>query len=167
MTPPPGGESLKEGILMTTAPYSGKVFGFPHHRCAFVDAVKENGTRVSPPQIIDKKGGPNDSAKYRFHPLNDSGAFILVFLLQRVDTDVIKQAYMSEYGITDETVANADIKALIDDLKGRGLIKEVARQTRQHEVPQVKTDQHFGAILPIDFGVNLNQMGGYRIKIPT
>jgi hypothetical protein len=161
---------------MATAPYSGKVFELgkkddtfeDKKRLTFVDVFNEDGSRPGPPMIINKKG--KDESKYKHYVLTDSGAFILSFVLHRVDTDLIKQIYMSEYG-TNESTTNAEIKALIDDLEQRKLIHEVTRITKPHETPQVTrerkwTDDYPDGLEP-KFKVGRNQMGGIRVKYPT
>ncbi len=168
--------SWTTAVHAETLSYSGKLFEFPHKRMVFIDITKEEKTEPSKytytrigPMIIDKKGSPADAAKYEQFPLNDNGAFIIRFVLQKVDPELIKKIYMAEFSASEAT-AIADINKFLDDLTKRKPPLLVELKTRETQArpggPVINPPNHFAKPLELKLDVDLNQMGGGGFKIP-
>jgi hypothetical protein len=161
--------SWSTAVRAETLRYSGQLFEFPHKRMVFIDLTNADGTKIGP-LIIDKKKSPADAAKFQDHPLNVNGAFILRFVLQNVDPELIKKIYMAEYNVSED-VAISDINAFLDDLTGKNgkpalLVKANRKADTRPEGPKTKPHTHFAKPLKINLDVNLNLMGGGGFKIP-
>lgn len=152
-------------------------YKFYHKRLTLIDAFDESRERIGPkddqgnpigPVIIDKKGGKEDVDKYEFFPISENAAFVLAYLLDGVDDDLVKRIYASRYGV-DPSKASADVDTIITNLKGKNLIKEgVPDVIKDYEDPDTLhlTPKKFKEHLGVNFDVGLNQMGGFIRKPP-
>ena len=168
-------------VRAETLRYSGQLFEFPHKRMVFIDITTEEHTKIGPskfkfsrigPMIIDKKRGPEDVAKYEEFPLNENGGFILRFVLQNVDPELIKKIYMAEFNVPEE-MAISDINKFLDELTNIGKNGKPAllkKKDKMHQErpgkPMIEPARRFAKPLEIKLDVGLNQMGGGGFKIP-
>ena len=152
-----------------------QLFEFVHGRLGFVDAErKEDGTVVKEksksdtvcPLIYDKKGSKAEMANYQEHKLSKTGAFILRFVLQKVDRYLIAQLYSSEYGVPLDNAATA-VGDFITDLINRNILKPSTRQVDTGVVPKITGTKKFTGIYGLDFSVDTNQIWKYKVNYPT
>jgi hypothetical protein len=151
ITPPPGGESLKEGSLM--ASYQLKDLHL------FVDATDRQHNVKKPddipfPHVMDKSVTPATYIK-----LNDAAAFIARFLVMGVDTDDIAQILSSEYGSRVKD-PGGEVQAVVamlypDHLENRTF-------TRNYQAPKDQGHGNHSGVYELNFRVNWFVTGGFK-----
>ena len=125
---------------MAPSPYHGKVFRLKKH-CVLVHVCEPDqpDPLSVPVQIINMGVTPHQRLE-----LSDTAAFILRFLLMRVDTNLIKDLLISEYvEITDDTQANAKISEFIDHY-----MKTTEADERVLEIKEISPRKPVGQIKP-------------------
>ena len=158
--------------------FKDQIFEFAHERMGFVDAEIKLGGKTKPrkamsenkteaPFIFDKKRGFEDRAEYREYPLNETGAFILHFVMEKIPCDLIAQIFKSQYGGSVEA-ATVTVDGFIEELLQKELLKPAGRPLRRRAAPkpQVSPPEQFLG-LHLNFSMGLNPMNYYKIKYPT
>jgi len=155
---------------MAPAPYHGKVFRLKKH-CVLVHVCEPDqpDPLSVPTQIINMAVTPHQRLE-----LSDTAAFILRFLLMRVDTNLIKDLLISEYlEITDDNQANAKISEFIDHyMKTTEVDEKVLEVIPDSEIPprkpvgqiKPKKKEKFQKPLKVDFTVG--SVGWTVFKLP-
>jgi hypothetical protein len=161
-----------------TSKYAGKFFQFSRKRLGFVNLERSDaqdnifhgasnaGTKGA--FIWDKKNSMNDQHNYEEFPVNETGAFILGFVLLKVPRDLIAELYVSEYGGSlEEAVQKID--ALISKLLELGLLKDVTEEIKKKRAeappapdPIISRSKKFLGF-DIETKVGLNQSNHYKI----
>ena len=152
--------------------YVGKVCRFKtkkkneeNVRMAFVQG--KHLTQITPPQIVDKRTkNPHDNY-YDFYLLNDTAAFIASLVFQHVPVDLVTQAYMSRFGITDQSKAENDITTFLDPLsQALECVILINQEGLPYVPPSIGDRQPLSEKIYLNFDVDYGQMGGTYIKIP-
>jgi hypothetical protein len=131
-------------------------------QCLFVEAKVYDDTHWLPTNdkkpddiksahVMDKSTTPATYLK-----LNDGAAFITRFIVMGVDTDLIRQILISEYGS-----AAADFQQEVTDVVKMLFPRFLANRTyqRDHQDPQNLGEGTHSGKYPLDFGVNPFNVG--------
>jgi hypothetical protein len=131
-------------------------------QCLFVEAKVYDDTHWKPtkvykpddlkgPHVMDKSTKPATYLK-----LNEGAAFITRFIVMGVDTDLIRQILISEYGS-----AAANPQKEVDDVVKMLLPRFLEDRTypRPHQDPQNLGEGTHSGKYPLDFGVNPFNVG--------
>lgn len=141
-----------------------------YKRTVYLEATyEENGTTIGP-QFIDKRESTKVDGKYGYYSFNNTGAFIVRFLLQGVPDVLLSQLYAVEFKIT-EAEALKIVRKFIEILVALKLIqkqspKKRTKKLETHELPSISDRKPFSQYLTVNFDVDLNAMGGGGYKIP-
>jgi hypothetical protein len=149
-------------------------FEFVHPRIGFLDAEDrtnhykkaKSNSGSDCPIIYDKKEKPEDAPQYEEHQLTQTGAFILGFVLQKVEKNLIAQIYSSEYGL-NLSDATKKVEDFIKDLINRDILKVSTKRPTAGDDPRILQTTNFTGIYDVDFGVGTNPAHHIRVGYVT
>ncbi|OGR25281.1 MAG: hypothetical protein A2139_01205 [Desulfobacca sp. RBG_16_60_12] len=125
-------------------------------KCLFVDAINFDDPKapkrypevIPYPHILDKS-----TASYL--KLNDTAGFIARFIVIGIDTDLIPQILLSEYGVTlPRLVEGTKAKA---EAAAKAAVKSVVRMLRPYLKPRTRTDSKQPYEPPAALGVGKHE----------
>ena len=155
---------------MPPAPYSGELFRLKD-KCVLLHVHEPNKHALTsvPIQIINMGVHPNQCLE-----VTDTAAFILRFLLQKVDTSLIREMLKSEFeGLTTDAEADAQIDAFINHyLKTSDIHEQVLEVIPGNERPgkralgHIKPKQKSDFQQPFKLDFTVNPVGWTVFKLP-
>lgn len=155
---------------MAPAPYEGQHFRLKKH-CVLIHVCEPDqpDPLSVPMQIINMAVTPHQCLE-----LSETAAFIMRFLLQRVDTKLIRELLQSEFqGITSDALADAQITEFVEHYMNTTINEEkvleaipATERSAQKALGQIKPKKRGKFKKPLKLDFSVGSVGWTVFKLP-